>query len=80
MRLRFSEPDAVAPDERDFDIALQGKTVASNVDITPDSGGSNMAVVREFTNVLVGTNVGVVLTSRTGRSVLSGIEVVAKTE
>ena len=77
MRLHFAEPDNIQPGERVFDIALQGKPVAENVDIARESGGSNVAVIHEFQNVLAGASLKLDLTPRAGRPILSGIEVVA---
>ena len=76
VRLHFAEPDNTLPGERVFDIALQGKPVADNVDIARESGGSNVAVVREFRNVFAGASLKLDLIPRAGRPVLSGIEVV----
>lgn len=77
VRLHFAEPDDAQPGERVFDIALQDKPMAENVDIARESDGKTSAVVREFTNVAAGRSLKVDLTARQGRPVLSGIEVVA---
>lgn len=77
VRLHFSEPDDAQPGDRVFDISLQGKPVAENVDIARESGGQAGAVVREFTNVSAGRTLKLDLTARKGRTILSGIEVVA---
>jgi outer membrane protein assembly factor BamB len=77
VRLHFAEPDNAKPGERVFDVALQGKPMAKNVDIAKESGGNLVAMVREFTNIEAGRTVTVELTPRTGRPVLSGIEIVA---
>ena len=77
VRLHFAEPDDAQPGERVFDIALQGKPMAENVDIARDSGDNNSALVREFTNIAAGRSLKLDLTARAGRPVLSGIEVVA---
>jgi outer membrane protein assembly factor BamB len=77
VRLHFAEPDDAKPGERVFDVALQGKPMAKNVDIAKESGGNLVAMVREFTNIEAGRTVTVELTPRTGRPVLSGIEIVA---
>jgi hypothetical protein len=77
VRLHFAEPDNVQPGERVFDIALQGKPMAESVDIARESGGNLVAMVREFKNIEAGRTLTVELTPRTGRPVLSGIEIVA---
>jgi len=77
VRLHFAEPDNAQPGERVFDIALQGKLMAENVDIARDSGSDKSALVREFNNVEASSILKLDLTPRTGRTVLSGIEVVA---
>jgi outer membrane protein assembly factor BamB len=77
VRLHFAEPDDAQPGERVFDIALQGKPMVQNVDIAKESGGNLVSIVREFKNVEAGRTVTLDLTPRTGRPVLSGIEIVA---
>jgi outer membrane protein assembly factor BamB len=79
VRLHFAEPDDAQPGERVFDIALQGKPMAENVDIARDSGDSNSALVREFANVEAGRSLKLDLIPRVGRPILSGISVVAAT-
>lgn len=77
VRLHFAEPDDAQPGERVFDIALQGKPMAENVDIARESGGNLVSIVREFKGVEAGRSLKLDLTARVGRAVLSGIEVVA---
>ena len=74
----FAEPDNTQPGKRVFDISLQGASVAANVDIAREAGGRYMAVVREFRGVVAGASLHLKLTPKTGRPVLSGIEVVAE--
>jgi outer membrane protein assembly factor BamB len=78
VRLHFAEPDNTQPGKRVFDISLQGASVAANVDIAREAGGRYMAVVREFRGVVAGASLHLKLTPKTGRPVLSGIEVVAE--
>ena len=78
VRLYFAEPDNAQPGERVFDIALQDKPMAENVDIARDSG-SNSAFVRKFANVEAGRSLKLDLIPRVGRPILSGISVVATT-
>jgi len=54
VRLIFSEPEEdVAPGERVFDIALQGKIMAEKFDVRAAAGASRRTVVREFRDVPV---------------------------
>lgn len=78
VRLHFTEPDDAQPGDRVFDIALQGRSVAEKIDIARESNGSHSAVVHEFTGVTAGRTLKVDLKARTGRTVLSGVEVVAE--
>ena len=78
VRLHFTEPDDALPGERVFDIALQGRSLAENIDIARESDGRHTAVVHEFKDVLLaGKILKVDLTPRVGRPVVSGIEVIA---
>ena len=79
VRLYFAEPDNAQPGERVFDIALQDKPMAENVDIARDSGSSNSAFVHKFANVEAGRSLKLDLIPRVGRPILSGISVVATT-
>ena len=78
VRLYFAEPADSKPGERVFDISLQGKPVARNVDIARESGGRHTALVREFRGIMAGASLKLDLTPGTGRPILSGIEVVAE--
>jgi hypothetical protein len=51
VKLYFSEPDDVKKGERVFDILLQDKIVAKDVDIFKESGGRNKALVKEFPKI-----------------------------
>ena len=78
VRLHFAEPADTKPGERVFDISLQGKALAENVDIARESGGRHIALVREFRGIVAGASLKLDLTPKSGRPVLSGIEVVAE--
>ena len=77
VRLHFSEPDGARPGERVFDIRIQGQVMAEHVDIARESGSRPLAVVREFRDVKAGANLELGLEPHAGRTVLSGIEVIA---
>ena len=57
-----------------------GQTVAEDVDVARESGGRNVAMVREFKGVNAGGSLKIDLTPSAGRPVLSGIEVVTGAE
>jgi outer membrane protein assembly factor BamB len=78
VRLHFAEPADTKPGERVFDISLQGKPLAENVDIARESGGRHIALVREFRGIVAGASLKLDLTPKAGRPILSGIEVVAE--
>ncbi|MCC6354934.1 MAG: PQQ-binding-like beta-propeller repeat protein [Verrucomicrobiae bacterium] len=64
VRLHFAEVDGASPGERVFDIALQGKTVATGFDPASAAGGAGRAVVKEFTAVPVDGNLAIELVSK----------------
>lgn len=80
VRLHFTEPDDTKPGDRVFDVALQGKPVGDALDIVKESGGRNVAIRREFRDVMAEAELKIDLTAKAGRPVLSGIEVIAQTE
>jgi hypothetical protein len=53
VRLYFSEPNAVKPGERLFDVKLQGNTVLNGFDVAKEAGGPRRAITREFRDVPV---------------------------
>jgi hypothetical protein len=77
VRLYFAEPNHDDPGGRRFDIALNGRTVAENFDITKAAGGRMRAIVKQFENVEIDGSLKIELESRQGKPILSGVEIVA---
>jgi hypothetical protein len=77
VRLYFSEPDDLEPGERRFDVALDGETVLESLDVVREAGGRGRVLIKEFENVPAGASLTIELTPVTGRTLLSGVEVVA---
>ena len=82
IRLYFSEPDAVKPGQRVFNVGIQGKPVLNNFDVIREAGGNNRTVVKEFKGVKVGKELNVTFAPATGATVktplISGIEILAE--
>jgi len=82
VRLYFSEPDAVKPGQRVFNVGIQGKAALSNFDVVKEAGGPHRTVVREFKGVKVGKELTVTFAPASGATLktplLSGIELVAE--
>jgi outer membrane protein assembly factor BamB len=78
VRLVFIEPDAaVQAGERVFDVALQGQTVVSGLDIAARAGAGRRSLVLAWDGIAVGDLLQVTLTPRSDRPpVLSGVEIV----
>src|SRR5579871_5224589 len=66
VRLHFVEPDAIAPGERVFDVALQGNVVLRDFDVAKEAGGSARVVVKEFRGIKVRQELTLTLTPATG--------------
>ena len=77
MRLYFIEPYQTTKGARRFDVTLQGKTVLKDFEIFAEAGGTMKCVVREFSNVTLSNTCEVKLTSRSGKTLVSGIELVS---
>ncbi len=81
VRLLMADPDHSAPDQRVFDIAIQGNVVAADYDIAAKAGAANKAVVAEFDGVLVDDVLSVELLAKTPAGplaklpILQGIEI-----
>ena len=78
VRLHFAEPEHTQPGRRVFDVALQGRSVLEAFDIVRAAGGPRRAVVREFKGVKATEELEIALTSRTGRPLLCGLEILAE--
>ena len=75
VRLFFAEPGNAKPGNRVFDVAVQGKTVLENFDITRETAPAT-GLVKEISGVRVGETLTVELKPKTGRTLLCGIEFV----
>ncbi len=78
VRLHFSEPDGASPGERIFSVTLQEKAVLTHFDPVKEAGAPNTALMREFTDVMIGDQLRVTLIPDAGSTyapVLCGIEV-----
>jgi len=86
VRLYFAELAGHSPGERVFDVSIQGKTVLEDFDIAAESVKKSGApisfasplpmVVKEFTGVEASKALEIDFTSKTGRTLVSGVEVV----
>jgi hypothetical protein len=75
VRLHFVEPDGLKPEQRVFDVLIQGKEVLKDFDIAREAGGPDRALVREFT-VDASKEVKVKFVPRRSAPILCGIEAV----
>jgi len=80
VRLIFSEPEDLGPGERLFDIALEGEKVLESLDVIQEAGGKDRVLVKEFESVPAGSSLQIELIPVVGRTLLSGIEVIASDE
>ena len=83
VRLVFAEPETIGPGTRVFDVALQGKNVAENLDIVREAGAPRTSVIREFNGVLAKDSLVVTLSPSDSSAmppVLSGVEAVLEEE
>jgi len=82
VRLHFVEPDGLSAGERVFDVALQGRPVLSEFDVSREAGGQRRAIVKEFRGIRVTQELNVTLmpaaSAPNSVPVLSGIEIVAE--
>ena len=76
VRLYFIEPDDLNPGQRQFDVAIQGKTVLTSLDIASKSDGRMKALVEEFKSIRVPGTLEVTFIPRKGQTILSGIEII----
>lgn len=74
--LYFNEPDAVMAGKRLQTIQLQGRTVKEDLDVATESGGNMRAVSLQFDNIKVQNDLVLGLSSTTGETIISGIELI----
>ena len=75
VRLHFAELENKRPGERVFDIAIQGKSVAKDIDISRDAAGTFRPLIKEFRGISTDAPIVIQFTPRRGQACLSGIEV-----
>ncbi|QDU93602.1 outer membrane protein assembly factor BamB family protein [Lignipirellula cremea] len=77
VRLVFAEPlpDAAAGD-RTFDVALNGKPVLTDFDISTAACGGRQVVVREFEHIQAGERLNIGFTAKNGLPLICGVEIV----
>ncbi len=78
VQLYFAEPDHDELGARQFDISINGRLVAENFDVVKAAGGRMRTVVRQFQNIRSDGSLTIGLGSLRGKSILSGIELVAQ--
>jgi len=82
VRLHFAEPDRLPPGKRVFDVAVQGRTVLKDFDISKEAGGPGRALVKEVRGVKVRKELTVTLRPAAACPdavpVLCGVEIVAE--
>jgi len=78
VRLYFLEPEAARlPGQRVFDVALQGRSVLSGLDVVTAADGPLQTLVRTFEDILVKNDLEITLTANAELPpVLSGIEII----
>ena len=77
VRLFFAETADSKPGERIQAINLQKQIVERELDIVKESGGQLHGLVREFNNIQIDGTFHLSLTASRGRSLISGIEIIA---
>ena len=80
VRLCCSELGDVTAGQRQFDIKLQGKVVAQNVDVVKEAGGRGKALVRTFQGVKVTDNLAVELVPRSKGKALHEVPILSALE
>ncbi len=78
VRLHFLEPNETKTKQRLFDVSLQGKQVLKGLNVFKEADGSNRAIVREFKGIEASTSLKIDLNAIAGRTLLSGVEIVAE--
>ena len=79
VRLYFADPEDLLPNNRVFNISIQGKQVLKNLDIIKETGASYKTLVKEFKNILIKDNLNVEFNPsdilNKNAPIISGIEI-----
>ncbi len=78
IRLYFAEPDEKMKKERVMNVSMQGKVVLKNFNIRKDAGGAKKTIYKEFKGIQVTDSLDITLQSVSGKTLLSGVEVIAE--
>jgi len=78
VRLYFLDPGDDPSEQHMFDVSLQGQPVLESLDVAQAANGVNRAIVREFKGVRADTSLNIGLKAIAGRTLLSGVEIVAE--
>lgn len=78
VRLHFAEPMDLGVGERVFDVSLQGQKVLVDFDVFEQAGSAKQAVIKEFKGVSARDSIHIELISKTGRTLICGVEIVAE--
>ena len=78
VRLQFAEWGVNGPNQRRFDVAINGQSVLSNFDINAEAGGRDIAISRSF-NVVASSDgtISIAFTNgAAGEPIVSAVEVI----
>ncbi len=77
VRLYFSEPNDLAPGDRLFNVSIEGKPVLEQFDVVKEAGGRKRVLIKEFHPIAAGKSLRIDLEPVAGKTLLSGVEVIA---
>jgi len=76
IRLHFAELADLEAGQRVFDVKLQDEVVLEGLDVVKETGASNTALVKEFSNIRAADTIKLELVPRTDREpIISAIEI-----
>ena len=78
VRLYFADLQRTGGEKRVFDVTLQNKRVLTAFNVQQEAGGPMRSLVKEFTDVDSKGSIDIELKPRQGRTILSGIELIAE--
>jgi hypothetical protein len=82
VRLYFAEPELAGPDNRVFNVSIQGEVMLKNFDIIREAGTKYRAITKEFKKIMIKDDLNIKFSPgnnlNNNAPIICGIEIIAE--